>query len=135
VYFRPTDSGDGCAGEQIQLWVRRVLLLVLRGAAVLPVRGAAERGAAAGPRAVLAGGGARAHVLGAVPGSVGGARAPCASRCAHRRRTPHSQCAITDPLDALHASSECARFEVIVLRLRASHRHVPRSSDCDGNFY
>lgn len=134
--FRPAHTGDGRAGQQVQLRAGRVLLLVLRGAAVLPLRGAAERGRAARRRGVRRRGGARVHLLRALPGAR--ARRPRRAAAArpprHRPPTPPPR-PLSDSLDDVHASSECARFEVIVLRSRAAHRHVPRSSDYDRNFY
>lgn len=113
---RPAYPGDGCAGEQVQLRAGRVLLLVLRGEAVLPVRAAAERVAAAGGRALPGRGGARGGLLGAVPGGGGGQRAAPAPAPSARAAAARAGRARTDPLDRGHAFSESARFEVIVLR-------------------
>lgn len=114
VIFRPSHTRDGCTGEQIQLRRRRLLLLVLRGPAVLPLRVAAERAAAARGGALLAGGGAQRHVLGALPGARSrraAAPRPPPGLCPHRHR--HT---VSDSLDTSFTSSECARYEVIVLR-------------------
>lgn len=111
-----------------------MLLLLLRGAAVLPLRGAAERGAAAGTGALRAGGRARVGVRGAVPGAGRGRARAAAARAAGCAAARPGR-AHTDPLDTFHASSECARFKVIVLRSCASPLRVSRSSDCDQNFY
>lgn len=92
-----------------------MLLLVLRGAAVLPLRGAAERGGAAGGGALRARGGARHDVLGAVRGGRRCA-APAAAAGAARAAAARARRARTDSLDRGHAFSESARFEVIVLR-------------------
>lgn len=117
MFSRPAYPGDGGAGEQVQLRVGRVLLLVLRGAAVLPLRVAAQRGAAARRGALPRGGGARGHVLGALPGARRGPRARAAASSpgsrAHRARDRRAR---TDSLDRSLAYSESARFKVIVLR-------------------
>lgn len=98
-----------------------MLLLVLREPAVLPVRDAAKRAAAALQRSVQARGGARAFLRRAIPGALHRAsltpRQPppySGVRAARARalRRPRA----TDPLDSAHASSECAQLEVIVLR-------------------
>lgn len=120
MHFRPTHPGDRCAVEQIKLRARRLLLLVLRGGDVPQVLDPAQRGAAARGGTLRARGRARALVLGAVPGAGGcGRAAPFLTRTpsAARRSAPHSTCrTISDSLDSIHASSESARFEVIVLR-------------------
>lgn len=106
--FRPAHPGDGCAGEQVQLRAGRVLLLVLRGQAVLPVRAAAERGGAAGRGALSAGGGARRRLLRAVRGAGGRRRAvPPRARAARVAVTRPGR-ARTDPLDRPHTFSESA---------------------------
>lgn len=92
-----------------------MLLLVLRGPAVLPLRGAAERGAAARGGAVRARGGAQRYMFRAVPG------ARCRLRTASTRPPPHLshrhyRHPDSDSLDTTFTSSECARYEVIVLR-------------------
>lgn len=73
-YSRPTHPGDGRASQQVELWLGRVLLLVLRGAAVLLVRGAADGDGAARRGGLRSGGGARVFLLSAVPGSSRRAR-------------------------------------------------------------
>lgn len=116
MHSRPTHPGDWRAGQQVQLRAGRVLLLVLRGAAVLPLREPAVRAAAGRARVVPARGGARAHLLRALPGPFHRHQlAP--NPPPHTRGTPRRpRRLITDSLDTVHASSECARFEVIVLR-------------------
>lgn len=113
---RPAHPGDGWSGEQVQLWVGRVLLLVLRGAAVLSVRGAADRGATAWCGALRRGGGARAFVLGALPGAGWSKRSLHQPRAPCRSGTVCTSRPCTDSLDRHHAYSESARFKVIVLR-------------------
>lgn len=120
-FSRRTNTRDGWTSQQVQLRAGRMLLLVLREPAVLPVWDAAERASAALQWSVQARGGARAFLRSTVPGAL--PRAPLAPR----QPPPHSglraararalrRPRATDPLDSAHASSECAQLEVIVLR-------------------
>lgn len=131
---RRADTGDGRAGQQLQLRARLVLLLALQRAAVLPLLHAAGGGRGRRGAHVRGRGGARAGLLRAVPGAGGGA--PRRARAAAgRRRAAAAAGALTDRSSRVRAYSECARLEVIVLRFCASHPRVPRAPDYDPNFY
>lgn len=92
-----------------------MLLLVLRGTALLPLRGAPERGAPARGGTLLACRGAHGHVLGALPGA-GRRRRAAAPRAPPSLSRHYYRHVDSDLLDTNRTSSECARFEVIVLR-------------------